>query len=395
MGEGHKAVLYGRWVFSRRPYIWRNMISNAPDEKYMRRALSLAGKGKGMVHPNPMVGAVVVKDGSIAGEGFHRGPYTPHAEVIAMEKAAGRAMGADLYVTLEPCNHQGRTPPCTEAIIKAGINRLVIAATDPNPSVTGGGIERLKSVGIEVETGVLEEKARKLNAAYEKFVLTGTPLVTLKVATTADGKVAARGGASRWITGEEARKAAHRLRRECDAVMVGRGTVAEDDPELTVRMVPFRGARAPLRVIVDSKLSINLNSKLAAGGEPGVIVATTADHDADKAEVLRGRGVEVLVFNERGGRVDLDELLRRLGRMGIAHLLVEGGPTLIASFLEQGLADNLALFIAPKVFGDEESRSWVEGRVVNDPAQALPLRWLKIHRVGEDLMLEAEIGKRG
>ena len=394
MGEGLKVVLYGRRVFSRRPYIWRNMSASENDERFMKQALALAARGRGMAHPNPMVGALVVKDGKVLGKGYHRGPHTAHAEVVALAEAGDAAQGGDLYVTLEPCNHHGRTPPCSEAIMKSGIRRVVIAAPDTNPHVAGGGAERLASSGLMVESGLLEAEARELNAAYEKLVHSGRPLVTLKVAATADGRVAARGGASRWITGEEARKAVHRMRRESDAVMVGRGTVEADDPELTVRMVKLGGARPPLRVVVDSRLSLDEGRKLAAGGEPRVIVATTAAHDTGKAERLRGRGVEVMVLGERDGRVDLEELLEALGKMEVAHLLVEGGPVLAGSLLEMGLVDRLAIFMAPKVFGDEKSRSWVEGRTVVDPAAALPLQWRRVRRLGDDLLLEAETGER-
>jgi diaminohydroxyphosphoribosylaminopyrimidine deaminase/5-amino-6-(5-phosphoribosylamino)uracil reductase len=367
------------------------MTFSAEDWRYMKMALSLAAKGRGMAHPNPMVGAVLVKYGMVIGKGYHKGPGTRHAEVVALREAGEEAAGAALYVTLEPCNHQGRTPPCTDAILEAGVERVITAASDPNPLVKGGGEERLRKAGVRVEGGLLEERARKINAAYEKLVLTGKPLVTLKVAATADGKVAARGGASKWITGEKARRVAHRMRRECDAVLVGRGTVEMDDPELTVRMVPLRGARPPLRVVVDSRLSLDLSSRLARGGEPQVVVATTAAHDRKKAEILRGRGVEVLVLGDKEGLVNLDELLMALGKKGAAHLMVEGGPTLVASFLEQGLVDRLALFIAPEVFGDKEARSWMEGRVVTDPSQAICLKWSASRRVGEDLLLEADI----
>ncbi len=285
------------------------MHTEAEDRKYMKMALSLATKGKGMTHPNPMVGAVLVKDGKIIGRGYHKGPGKQHAEIEALRQAAEEACGADLYVTLEPCNHHGKTPPCTEALLEAGVKRVIVAAEDPNPSVRGGGEQRLQEAGVIIESGLLEEKASQLNAAYRKYVLTGKPLVTLKTAATADGKVAARGGASRWITGEKARAAAHAMRRECDAVLVGRGTVESDDPELTVRMVPLRKARPPLRVVVDSGLNIDIESKLAQGGVPQVIVAVTADHDREKAEVLRGRGVKILVLGDRDGRVDLEELL--------------------------------------------------------------------------------------
>jgi diaminohydroxyphosphoribosylaminopyrimidine deaminase/5-amino-6-(5-phosphoribosylamino)uracil reductase len=366
------------------------------DVRYMRLALSLAARGRGMTHPNPMVGAVMVRDGKVVGKGYHRGPFTPHAEVVALAEAGERAAGSTLYVTLEPCNHHGRTPPCTEAVLRAGVARVVIAAPDPNPGVKGGGAERLRSAGVEVVTGVLQKESEELNAAYVKYVTTGLPLVTLKVAATADGKVAARGGLSRWITGKAARRLVHEMRRASDAVLVGRGTVEADDPELTVRHVPLRGAHHPLRVVVDSRLSMSLDRKLARGGIPKVVVATTREHDAAKAEELRRRGVEVWVLDSSpDGGVDLLELLKALGRAEVAHLLVEGGPSLLASFMREGLADRLALFLAPRVFGDREARSWVEGLRVEDPSRGLPLRWTRQRRVGEDLLLEAEVVKPG
>jgi diaminohydroxyphosphoribosylaminopyrimidine deaminase/5-amino-6-(5-phosphoribosylamino)uracil reductase len=360
----------------------------------MKIALSLAARGRGMTHPNPMVGAVVVKNGRIVGKGFHKGPGTPHAEAEALRQAGHEARGSHLYVNLEPCNHQGMMPPCTEAIMRSGVKRVVFSVRDPNPRVEGGGGERLREAGIRVEEGIMEKEAKELNAAYLKYVTTGRPLVILKAAITADGKVATRSGASKWISGEKARIMAHRMRRESDAVMVGRGTVAADDPQLTVRMVPLRGAKAPLRVIVDSTLSMDLNCRLAAGGDPKVVVATTASHDRNKARELRKRGVEVMVLSENKGHVNLEELLIKLGKAGVAHLLVEGGPILTASFLSQGLADRLALFVAPKVFGDAEARSWMEGRVVDDPSQSLKLEWKKVRRLGEDLFLEADLRRR-
>ncbi|MDD3718627.1 MAG: bifunctional diaminohydroxyphosphoribosylaminopyrimidine deaminase/5-amino-6-(5-phosphoribosylamino)uracil reductase RibD [Actinomycetota bacterium] len=364
------------------------------DRRFMRRALALAGRGRGMTNPNPMVGAVVVKNGKIVAEGFHRGPFTPHAEAEAITQAGGEAEGSTLYVNLEPCNHQGRTPPCTEGIIAAGVRRVVMAASDPNPAVRGGGEERLRGAGLTVESGLLAAESSLLNEAYEKHVTTGKPLVVVKMAATADGKIAARNGESRWITGEKARRMVHAMRRESDAVLVGRGTVQSDDPELTVREVPLRGARPPLRVVVDSRLSMPLHCRLAQGGVPGVIVATTPAGDEAKAERLRERGVEVMVLPGSRGRVDLAELLTSLGRREVARLLVEGGPTLVASLLDEGLADRLCLFIAPRVFGDAEARSWAEGREVTGLEKGLPLRWRGTRRVGEDLLLMADTGER-
>ncbi|MFW6113947.1 MAG: bifunctional diaminohydroxyphosphoribosylaminopyrimidine deaminase/5-amino-6-(5-phosphoribosylamino)uracil reductase RibD, partial [Actinomycetota bacterium] len=356
-----------------------------------KEALRLAARGRGMTHPNPMVGAVVVRDGKVLGKGYHKGPGKPHAEVVALSEAGDRAGGSDLFVSLEPCNHQGRTPPCCDAILEAGVRRVVMADRDPNPSVAGGGFERLQGAGIVAECGLLREEARGLNAAYRKLVVEGRPLIHIKVAATADARVAARGGASRWITGDEARKAAHRMRRESDAIMVGRGTVAADDPELTVRMVRLRGARPPLRVAVDSRLSMSLESRLSQGGKPGVIVATTAFRDEKKVDVLRERGVEVLELPDENGRVDLHSLLSKMAERGIASIMVEGGPTLVASLIEKGLADSLSLFLAAEVFGDSEARSWIEGRKVEDPKEGIPLRWKRIRRVGKDLLLEADI----
>jgi diaminohydroxyphosphoribosylaminopyrimidine deaminase/5-amino-6-(5-phosphoribosylamino)uracil reductase len=364
------------------------------DRHYMKMALSLASRGKGMTHPNPMVGAAVVRRGSLLGRGFHKGPGEPHAEIEALRQAGQEAMGSDLYVTLEPCNHQGRTPPCSEAIIDSGVRRVIMAAVDPNPAVKGGGEKRLREAGIDVETGLLKEDAMELNAAYMKYMTTGMPLITLKIASTVDGKIAARGGVSRWISGEKARRAVHGMRRVCDAVIVGRGTVAADDPQLTVRMVPLGGANPPLRVVVDSRISLDLKSRLAAGGEPKVIIATTSNHDRSKAETLRQRGVEVMVLGDRDGLVDLVELLEALGKRGLYHLLVEGGPKLSSSLLALGLADRLALFISPKIFGDTQARSWVEGRVVTDPSQALKLVWRRTRRLGDDVLLEADMKRR-
>lgn len=368
------------------------MIGNS-DLKHMKKALRLAAKGSGMTHPNPMVGAVLVKNGKVVGQGYHKGPGMPHAEVEAIREAADEAKGADLYVTLEPCNHQGRTPPCTQAILDCGVKKVVMAAPDPNPGVKGGGRERLVQAGLAVEAGLLEEEARRLNAAYEKYVSTGTPLVTVKAAITADGKVAARGGASKWITGEEARRFAHKMRREADAVMVGVGTVASDDPELTVRNVRMNGARPPKRIVVDSKLSIGLDSRLAQGGNPTVMMAVASGYDREKAEFLRRRDVEILQAGEKEGRVDLKELLAQLARREVVHLLVEGGPTLTSALFAEGLVDRLMLFIAPKAFGDEQAPSWSRGRTVMDPSQAIRFEWEDVRRLGEDILLRARISE--
>jgi diaminohydroxyphosphoribosylaminopyrimidine deaminase/5-amino-6-(5-phosphoribosylamino)uracil reductase len=358
------------------------------ETRFMRRALRLAERGRGMAHPNPLVGAVLVKGGKVLGEGWHRGPGKEHAEVLALREAGRSARGATLYVTLEPCNHEGNTPPCTQAILRAGIKRVVFATRDPNPRVKGKGAEFLRGRGVRVEWGLLEEQARLLNQDWEKFIVTGLPFVTLKVGMTADGKIATRTGKSRWITGEKARRRVHAMRRAADAVMTGIGTVVSDDPELTVREVPLRGAQNPLRVLLDSRLRIPLASRLAEGRPPTVVI-TTRRHDPARAERLRERGVRVVAVGSSKGRVDVGEALKLLGEEGVVDLLVEAGATLNAALVESGLADRLVLFVAPRVFGGSGSPAWMGGEGVEDLADSFDFAWHKAERVGDDLMLVA------
>ncbi len=363
------------------------------DAGYMRRALELAERGRGAVHPNPLVGAVLVKGGTVVGEGWHARAGGEHAEVAAIRAAGEEARGARLYVTLEPCNHHGKTPPCTGALLAAGIAGVVFARRDPNPAVEGGGERALRAGGLEVLTGLLEEEARELNREWEKLVSTGMPYVYLKVAMTADGKIATRAGLSRWITGPEARRLVHELRRHCDAVLTGVGTVLADDPELTVRDVPLGGARPPLRVVLDSRLRMPAGAKLLGGGPP-VLVMTAAGHDPARAEELRRGGAEVVELGERDGRVDLGEALRDLGSRGAASVLVEAGPRLCGSFAASSLEDRLLLFVAPKAFGGSEAPGWLAERGVDRPDEALRFRWERATMVGGDLLLEA-VPERG
>lgn len=358
------------------------------DVGFMKMALMLARKGSGMTHPNPMVGAVVVKDGRVVGKGYHRGPGTPHAEVMALREAGERSIGSTLYVNLEPCNHHGRTPPCTHAILESRVSRVVMAMRDPNPHVRGGGAERLRKAGLAIEEGVLQREAAELNRSYLSLVLRGRPWVTVKMAATADGKAAAPDGSSRWITGEEARRAVHRLRRECDAIMVGIGTAIADDPELTVRMAPLRSANPPLRVVVDSRLRLPEENRLAKGGFPPVMVVVSRGHDRERAELLRKRGVEVVECGDED-KVDLSELLRLLGDRGVAHLLVEGGPELVGAFFRQGLVDEVLLFLAPRVLGNMRARDWITGLDIASLEEALELEWVEARRAGRDLVLRA------
>ncbi len=353
-------------------------------EQWMRFALRLAETGRGQTSPNPMVGAVVVKEGNLLGFGAHLRAGTPHAEVHALNMAGPEAKGATLYVTLEPCNHYGRTPPCTERIIGEGIRRVVVAMEDPEPFVSGRGIERLRQAGIEVVTGVLEDEARRLNEAYVHHRLHGRPFVTLKTAATLDGKIATRTGDSRWVTGEEARRHVHRLRREHDAVLVAIGTVLADRPRLTVRLP--EGGRNPLRVVLDSRLRIPLDTPVTDVSEAPTWVFCTERRDRDKEKRLRERGVEVIVAGE-GPRVDLGAVFDVLGKRGILSVLAEGGGELNAALLEGRWVQKAVAFVAPKWAGGRDAPSAVGGVGVGKMADAIALRDVSGERFGEDVCI--------
>jgi len=357
------------------------------DQEFMRRALELAALGRGKTSPNPLVGAVVVKDGVIVGEGYHKKAGTPHAEVIALQEAGARAKGADLYVNLEPCCHYGRTPPCTKAIIEAGVKRVVVACEDPNPLVAGKGIEILRQAGIAVEVGVLEEEARRLNEVFFKFITTRRPFVTLKVAMSLDGKIATFTGDSKWITGEQARRYAHQMRAEHDAVMVGIGTVLADDPLLTVRL-PGE-SKQPWRVIVDSRLRIPLESRIALTSDKFPTIVATVQHQGsrERKKLLEERGIEVWELPADHGRVDLDALLEELGRKEITSVLLEGGAMLNASALEAGVVDKFVIFVAPKIIGGSRAPGPIGGPGVERIEDAWLVSDLEFSRVGEDLMI--------
>ncbi len=357
------------------------------DQEFMRRALELAALGRGKTSPNPLVGAVVVKDGVIVGEGYHKKAGTPHAEVIALQEAGARAKGADLYVNLEPCCHYGRTPPCTKAIIEAGVKRVVVACEDPNLLVAGKGIEILRQAGIAVEVGVLEEEARRLNEVFFKFITTRRPFVTLKVAMSLDGKIATFAGDSKWITGEQARCYAHQMRAEHDAVMVGIGTVLTDDPLLTVRL-PGE-SKQPWRLIVDSRLRIPLESRIAltSGKFPTIVATVQHQGSREKKKLLEERGIEVWELPADRGRVDLNALLEELGRKEITSVLLEGGATLNASALEAGVVDKFVIFVAPKIIGGSRAPGPIGGLGVERIEDAWLVSNLEFSRVGEDLMI--------
>lgn len=366
------------------------MNPESTDEKYMRMALKLAGKARGRTSPNPMVGAVLVKNGSIIGRGYHRKAGTPHAEAIALSKAGTAAEGATLYVTLEPCSHTDkRTPPCTIAIVQGRVSRVVAAMHDPNPKVSGNGANALRAEGIEVVTGVLEKEARRLNEAYIKHVTTGTPLVTLKIAQTLDGKIATAKGESKWITGEEARKEAHRLRDRNDAVLVGINTVLKDDPSLTTR-IP--GGRDAVRVIVDGRLRIPLNARvLTQKSSTGTIIATSAGASKSRIAALQKAGAEVLTVKGSSGRVNLKDLLRMLGKRGIMSVMIEGGAEISASALNSRLVDKVVLFIAPRLMTGQDSISCIGGESPKMLKKGFGLRDVAAKFIGQDLMVEGYI----
>jgi len=370
----------------------------------MRRALVLARRGR--TSPNPMVGAVVVKDGAIVGEGCHRRAGDAHAEVVALQKAGDSARGATLYVSLEPCCHFGQTPPCTKALIAAGVEAVVAAMVDPNPKVSGLGLAELESARIKTAVGVLADEARKLNEAYIKFITTGLPFVTLKLAMTLDGKIATRTGDSRWVSCEESRRLVHKLRDRADAVLVGVGTVIVDDPELTARI--GRRVSYPLRIVADSLARTPPASKVlahhdvVAGRRAGLqartgeaqetgrtIIAVTPAAPKENVRKLEQAGARIISVGEAGRHVNLRALVRELGRMDVASLLIEGGGRIAASALSEGIVDKLMLFVAPKVAGGESAVTAVEGTGVASMADALRFGRMTVRKVGGDLLIEA------
>ncbi len=361
----------------------------------MRLALRLAKRGMGRTSPNPMVGAVVVKKKDIVGQGYHHRAGEPHAEVLALRQAGESARGATLYLNLEPCNHFGKTPPCTRAILEAGIRRVVAGLKDPNPLVAGRGIRQLRRAGIRVDVGALEKECRELNAPFCKFITTQRPFVILKIAASLDGKVATRLGDSRWISSEVSRDYVHRLRQNLDAVMVGIGTVLQDDPLLTVRIPGVKRPRHPLRVIVDSRLRIPLTSRLVrTAGQYSTLVATTHAASSSKMKRLAKAKLEVLVIaNDARGRVSLKALMGELARRNIVSVLLEGGPTLNASALREKLVDRLLFFLSSKIVGGQKALSMIGGEGVQQIKDAEPVRILKVRRLGPDLLIEGVIAK--
>jgi diaminohydroxyphosphoribosylaminopyrimidine deaminase/5-amino-6-(5-phosphoribosylamino)uracil reductase len=356
------------------------------ETRWMRRALALAVQG--FTPPNPQVGCVLVKDGVIVGEGFH--PYAggPHAEAAALRAAGDAARGSTAYVTLEPCSHQGRTPPCTVALIQSGVHRVVAAVRDPNPSVSGGGLDALSAAGIEVGVGLLEEEAAYVNAPFFHFHRTGMPFVALKAAMTLDGKIATRTGDSKWITGEKSRALVHRLRAQCGAVLCGVGTAVADDPLLTARFPD--APRTPVRVILDPNLRIPVSSRLVrtARDIPTVVVAGQSA-DPVRVKNLQSYQVDILtVETDTYGHIPLRNVLAELGRREIISVLVEGGGVTHAAFLAEKLAQRVYWFIAPKLVGGRDAATPVEGIGAERMSEAVQLEQVRVKQIGPDLMVE-------
>lgn len=367
-----------------------NMVRQE-DIEYMRRAMELAERGVGFTNPNPMVGAVIVKGGKVIGEGWHERCGEWHAERNAFKNCTVPAEGATMYVTLEPCCHYGKTPPCTEAIIEHGIARVVVGMEDPNPLVAGKGIALLREAGIEVVCGVEEEALREQNRVFLKYISTKLPWVAMKTAMTLDGKIATRTGDSKWITGAEARAYVHELRHRFMAIVVGIGTAVADDPLLNCR-IEGRGVRQPIRVVVDSNARLSLDSQLVkTAGEYRTIVAHTRFAPEESVKALREAGVEMLLCKEKEGLVDVRNLLELLGLSGIDSILLEGGGSLNYTFLSEGLADELYAFIAPKIVGGMNAKTPVEGAGMEKMADAINLELENVLNVGHDVLLKLKV----
>jgi diaminohydroxyphosphoribosylaminopyrimidine deaminase/5-amino-6-(5-phosphoribosylamino)uracil reductase len=362
------------------------------DEKYMALALRLAARAAGRTSPNPMVGAVVVRNGRVIASGWHRKAGEPHAEAIALAKAGAAAKGATLYVTLEPCSHTNkRTPPCSPLVIQSGVKRVVIAMIDPNPRVSGGGMQAIRKAGIEVVAGILESEARQLNEAFIKHVTKKVPFVMLKIAQTLDGRIATSYGESKWITGEEARREGHRFRNRYDAILVGINTVLKDDPSLTAR-VP--DGRDPVRVIVDSRLRVPLAAKaLTMRSTARTIIATLASAPKAKVNKVRATGAEVLFVRNDKGRIDLSDLMRQLGKRDIASVLIEGGAEVNAAALKTGIVDKVVIFIAPMLMTGKDSLCSIGGLSPKKLAQSIQLRDIILRQIGKDIMVEGYVKK--
>ena len=354
------------------------------DKKYMARALELAALGEGAVNPNPLVGAVVVKNNKVIGEGYHKKYGGPHAEVFALEMAGEEARGADIYVTLEPCSHYGKTPPCAKKIIEMGIKRCIIASLDPNPLVSGRGIKMLQEAGIEVITGVMDKEAKELNRVFMKYISEKTSYLFLKCGITLDGKIATKTGNSKWITNELAREKVQKLRNKYMGIMVGINTVIKDDPSLTARI---ENGRDPYRIVIDPNLNISLESKFV-NFQDGKSIVITSENNREKEKVLGLEERKVKLVYLEGTDFKISDILKKTGELGIDGILLEGGSYLISKAFEEKAIDGGEIFIAPKILGDEKAISFVKGFSVENIADGFELENVKINSYGNNVSME-------
>lgn len=361
------------------------------DEKYMRLAMQLAGNAIGRTSPNPLVGAVIVKDNRVVGCGWHRKAGTPHAEVHALNQAGELAQGADVYVTLEPCAHYGKTPPCAKALVEAKVKNVYGGLLDVNPKVAGKGFKILEDAGIHVEYGFLQDELRKQNEVFFKWIEHKKPFVVLKAAMTLDGKIATATGQSKWITNETSRAYGYKLRDIYDGIMVGINTVIEDNPMLTARV---DGGKNPIRIVVDSSLKIDINANVVQDKSAKTIIATTDKADKDKILKLQAQDVDVIVVDkDKNDKVDIEKLLDILGQQNICSILVEGGATLSGSFVAKKLVDKVDFFIAPKIVGGKEAKTPVAGTGILNLQEALALKDIQIEKLEEDILIIGRVDK--
>ncbi len=351
---------------------------------YMRLAMKLAVKAKGLTSPNPMVGALVVKNGRILSTGYHQKAGLAHAEVIALNKAGTKARGAILYVTLEPCTHFGKTPPCVDSIIKSGVKEVVVGMIDPNPVNNGKGIEILKQYGITVHAGYLEDELKKMNEVFIKYITKRMPFVTVKVAQSLDGKIATRTYDSKWITSDESRVYAHRIRQDYDAIMVGVNTVLRDNPKLDA----WFAKRQPVKVVVDSQLSTTEEKNIFLKGK--IIIATLPDTPGQETEnrKILAQKAKILDVKEKEGQVNLKDMMRKLAGLGISSILVEGGGTLNGALFDEGLVDKVLFFVSPKIIGGKDAVSAIMGKGISRIDKVIKLKEIKLKRIGEDFLIE-------
>lgn len=361
------------------------------NEKYMRLAMQLAGNAIGRTSPNPLVGAVIVKDNRVVGCGWHRKAGTPHAEVHALNQAGELAQGADVYVTLEPCAHYGKTPPCAKALVEAKVKNVYGGLLDVNPKVAGKGFKILEDAGIHVEYGFLQDELRKQNEVFFKWIEHKKPFVVLKAAMTLDGKIATATGQSKWITNETSRAYGYKLRDIYDGIMVGINTVIEDNPMLTARV---DGGKNPIRIVVDSSLKIDINANVVQDKSAKTIVATTDKADKDKILKLQAQDIDVIVVDkDENDKVDIEKLLDILGQQNICSILVEGGATLSGSFVAKKLVDKVYFFIAPKIIGGKEAKTPVAGTGILNLQEALTLKDIQIEKLEEDILIIGRVDK--